>query len=117
MIASVLRMIASMPPRGIYYIQRAQRPGRDSAHAEKNYASMASAGRRGRGSAAAGRLRRTLKRLGPRRAAAGVLLLLLFGCGFYLAELYSEVSALIEQREAALDLGHLFRAAQNRTRR
>ena len=63
---------------------------------------MASAGRRGRGSAAAGRLRRTLKRLGPRRAAAGVLLLFLFGCGFYLAQLYGEVSALIEQREAAL---------------
>ena len=63
---------------------------------------MASAGRRGRGSAAAGRLRRALKRLGSRRAAAGVLLLLLFGCGFYLAELYSEVSALIVQREAAL---------------
>jgi len=63
---------------------------------------MASAGRRGRGSAAAGRLRRALKRLGPRRAAAGVLLLFLFGCGFYLAELYGEVSALIEQREAAL---------------
>src|ERR1700751_5894697 len=63
---------------------------------------MASAGRRGRGSAAAGRVRRALKRLGPRRSAAGVLLLFLFGCGFYLAELYSEVSALIVQREAAL---------------
>jgi len=63
---------------------------------------MASAGRRGRGSAAAGRLRRTLKRLGPRRAAAGVILVFLFGCGFYLAQLYGEVSALIEQREAAL---------------
>ncbi len=63
---------------------------------------MVSAGRRGRGSAAAGRLRRALRRLGPRRAAAGVLLLLLFGCGFYLAELYGEVSALIEQREGAL---------------
>ncbi len=63
---------------------------------------MASAGRRGRGTAAAGRLRRALRRLGPRRAAAGVLLLLLFGCGFYLAQLYGEVSALIEQREAAL---------------
>ncbi|HLJ44221.1 MAG TPA: transglycosylase domain-containing protein, partial [Candidatus Binataceae bacterium] len=28
--------------------------------------------------------------------------MLLFGCGFYLAQLYGEVSALIEQREAAL---------------
>jgi penicillin-binding protein 1B len=102
MIASVLRMIASVPPRGIYYIQRAQRPGRDSAHSGEKLRAMASAGRRGRGSAAAGRLRRTLKRLGPRRAAAGVLLLFLFGCGFYLAQLYGEVSALIEQREAAL---------------
>src|ERR1700686_2782751 len=63
---------------------------------------MASAGRRGGGSAAAGRLRRALKRLGARRAAAGVFLLLVFGCGFYLAQLYGEISALIEQREAAL---------------
>ena len=63
---------------------------------------MASAGRRRRGSAAAGRLRRALKRLGPRRAVAGVFLLVAFGCGFYLAQLYGEVSALIEQREAAL---------------
>ncbi len=63
---------------------------------------MASAGRRRRGSAAAGRLRRALKRLGPRRAAAGVFLLFVFGCGFYLAQLYGEISTLIEQREAAL---------------
>jgi penicillin-binding protein 1B len=63
---------------------------------------MASARRRGRGSAAAGRLSRALKRLGPRRAAAGVFLLFVFGCGFYLAQLYGEISALIEQREAAL---------------
>lgn len=63
---------------------------------------MASAGGRGRGSEAVGRLRRALKRLGPRRAAAGVFLLLVFGCGFYLAQLYGEISALIEQREAAL---------------
>jgi len=47
-------------------------------------------------------LRRALKRLGPRRAAAGVFLLFVFGCGFYLAQLYGEISALIEQREAAL---------------
>jgi penicillin-binding protein 1B len=63
---------------------------------------MASAGGRGRGSAAVGGLRRALKRLGPRRAAAGVFLLFVFGCGFYLAQLYGEISALIEQREAAL---------------
>jgi penicillin-binding protein 1B len=63
---------------------------------------MASAGRRRRGSAAGGRLRRALRRLGPRRAAAGVLLLFAFGCGFYLAQLYGEISALIEQRGAAL---------------
>ncbi len=63
---------------------------------------MASAGRRGRGSARGGRLRRALKRLGPRRAVAGVFLLFTFGCGFYLAQLYGEISALIEQRAAAL---------------
>jgi penicillin-binding protein 1B len=63
---------------------------------------MASAGGRGRGSAAVGGLRRALKRLGPRRAAAGVFLLFVFGCGFYLAQIYGEISALIEQREAAL---------------
>jgi penicillin-binding protein 1B len=43
-----------------------------------------------------------LKRLGPRRAVAGVFLLFVFGCGFYLAQLYGEISALIEQRKAAL---------------
>lgn len=62
---------------------------------------MASAGSRGK-RPAAGRLRRALKRLGPRRAAAGAFLLFAFGCGFYLAQLYGEISALIEQREAAL---------------
>jgi len=66
---------------------------------------MASPGRRRRGSAAAapaGRVGRALRRLGARRAAVGALLLFLFGCGFYLAELYDGISALIEQREAAL---------------
>jgi penicillin-binding protein 1B len=63
---------------------------------------MGSAGRRGRVGAAGGRLRRTLKRLGPRRVALGALLLCAFVTGFYLAQLYSEISALIGQREAAL---------------
>ncbi len=59
-----------------------------------------SAGRRGR--AAAGRLGRALKRLGFRRAALGAVLVLAFGVGFYLAQLYGETSALIEQRAEAL---------------
>jgi penicillin-binding protein 1B len=63
---------------------------------------MAGAGRRARKAATDGRFRRALRRLGARRAAAGALLLLLFGCGFYLAQLYGEISALIEQREGAL---------------
>ena len=52
--------------------------------------------------AAGGRVRRALKRLGWRRASAGLFLLFVFGCGFYLAQLYTEISTLIEQREAAL---------------
>jgi penicillin-binding protein 1B len=36
------------------------------------------------------------------RIAVGVFLLLCFGGGFYLAQLYGEISALIEQRRAAL---------------
>ncbi|HLK85775.1 MAG TPA: transglycosylase domain-containing protein [Candidatus Binataceae bacterium] len=63
---------------------------------------MASAGRRTRGKAAAGRLGRILRRIGPRRAAAGAGLLLLFGSGFYLAQLYGDIAALIEQRRQAL---------------
>src|SRR4029077_2665546 len=94
-------MIASMRSHGIYcHSCAASGPG--PALAGEKLRAMASASRRGRGLAAVGRLRRALKRLGPRRAAAGILLLFLFGCGFYLAELYSEISALIEQREAAL---------------
>jgi penicillin-binding protein 1B len=50
----------------------------------------------------AGRLGRALKRLGFRRAVLGAILLLAFGSGFYLAQLYGETSALIEQRAAAL---------------
>src|SRR5581483_2501342 len=63
---------------------------------------MSSARRRGRAGAAGGWLRRTLRRLGPRRIALGGLLLCAFATGFYLAQLYSEISALIRQREAAL---------------
>jgi penicillin-binding protein 1B len=63
---------------------------------------MAGAGRRRRKPAAGGGLRRALKRLGPRRAAGGAFLFFAFACGFYLAQLYGEVSALIGQREAAL---------------
>ncbi|HYK63427.1 MAG TPA: hypothetical protein VEY94_00650, partial [Patescibacteria group bacterium] len=37
-----------------------------------------------------------------RNLAAGGFLLLLFGLGFYLAQLYGEISAMIEQRRAAL---------------
>ncbi len=40
--------------------------------------------------------------MGWRRATAIVFLLLCFAAGFYLAGLYSEISALIEQRRAAL---------------
>src|SRR5208283_5583349 len=37
-----------------------------------------------------------------RNLAAGGLLLVFFALGFYLAQLYGEISALIEQRRAAL---------------
>ncbi|HYL60544.1 MAG TPA: transglycosylase domain-containing protein, partial [Candidatus Acidoferrales bacterium] len=37
-----------------------------------------------------------------RNVAAAAMLLVLFGTGFYLAQLYGEISALIEQRRAAL---------------
>lgn len=63
---------------------------------------MSSARRRGRAGAAGGWLRRGLRRLGPRRAALGAILLCAFATGFYLAQLYGEISALIGQREAAL---------------
>ena len=42
------------------------------------------------------------KRLGPRRIALGAFLLCAFATGFYLAQLYGEISTLINQREAAL---------------
>ncbi|MGH8012903.1 MAG: PBP1A family penicillin-binding protein [Candidatus Binataceae bacterium] len=43
-----------------------------------------------------------LKRLGWRRGLIGFALLFTFGFGFYLAQLYGEISQLIEQRSAAL---------------
>jgi len=46
--------------------------------------------------------RRAWRAIGWRRAAAGLVLTLAFATGFYLAELYAEISAMIEQRRAAL---------------
>ncbi|MGH7916593.1 MAG: hypothetical protein ACREQE_03925, partial [Candidatus Binataceae bacterium] len=43
-----------------------------------------------------------MKRLGWRRGLIGCALLFTFGFGFYLAQLYGEISHLIEQRSAAL---------------
>ncbi len=43
-----------------------------------------------------------MRRWGWRRSALAIFLLFAFGTGFYLAELYSEISTLIEQRRAAL---------------
>src|ERR1700730_7100493 len=51
-----------------------------------------------RASAAAGFLRR----LGWRRSVAGVLILFAFGIGFYLAQVYVDISEMIAERRAAL---------------
>ncbi len=69
---------------------------------------MAKAGNRGpsaakgtpsrKGSAVAGFFRR----LGWRRSIAGVLILFAFGVGFYLAQVYVDISEMIEERRAAL---------------
>jgi len=69
---------------------------------------MAKAGKRGaiaakrtasrNGSAVAGFFRR----LGWRRSLAGVLILCAFGVGFYLAQVYVDISQMIEERRAAL---------------
>ena len=68
---------------------------------------MANAGKRGDSAAkrtgngaraAAGFLRR----LGWRRSLAGILILFAFGIGFYLAQVYVDISELIEERHAAL---------------
>jgi len=42
------------------------------------------------------------RRLGWRRSIVGILLLFAFGIGFYLAQVYIEISELIEERRAAL---------------
>jgi penicillin-binding protein 1B len=43
-----------------------------------------------------------LRRLGWRRSLAGMLILFAFGIGFYLAQVYVEISGMIEERRAAL---------------
>jgi len=49
-----------------------------------------------------GRARRIWRAVGWRRAVAGGFLIVCFAAGFYLAGLYTAISALIEQRRAAL---------------
>ena len=68
---------------------------------------MAKAGKRG--VSAAGRTRNGarvavsfLRRIGWRRSLTGTLLLFAFGIGFYLAQVYADISELIEERHAAL---------------
>jgi penicillin-binding protein 1B len=68
---------------------------------------MANAGKRGNN--AANRTRNSgraaiafLRRLGWRRSIVGILILTAFGIGFYLAQVYVDISALIEERHAAL---------------
>jgi penicillin-binding protein 1B len=66
---------------------------------------MAKAGRRqGRGTVArsGARVGRALRRIGWRRGIIGTFLLGAFAIGFYLANLYADISLLIEQRRAAL---------------
>jgi penicillin-binding protein 1B len=59
--------------------------------------------RRGRGRQdRAGGWRRWLPRIRPRTAVLIVVLLAPFGIGFYLAQVYEDVSVLIEQRRAAM---------------
>jgi len=43
-----------------------------------------------------------LRRLGLRRSLIGFLILSAFGVGFYLAQVYVDISELIEERHAAL---------------
>ena len=43
-----------------------------------------------------------VRRLGWRRSLAGILILSAFGIGFYLAQVYVDISGLIEERHAAL---------------
>ncbi len=68
---------------------------------------MANAGKRGDRTArpirnGAGAAIAFLRRLGWRRALVGILILSAFGIGFYLAQVYVDISELIEERHAAL---------------
>jgi penicillin-binding protein 1B len=60
---------------------------------------VSAAKRTGNAARAAGRF---VRRLGWRRSIAGILILFAFGIGFYLAQVYSDISELIEERHAAL---------------
>jgi penicillin-binding protein 1B len=68
---------------------------------------MANAGKRGDRAAkpirnGAGAAIAFLRRLGWRRSLVGILILSAFGIGFYLAQVYVDISELIEERHAAL---------------
>jgi penicillin-binding protein 1B len=68
---------------------------------------MANAGKRGDRAAkpirnGAGAVIAFLRRLGWRRSLVGILILSAFGIGFYLAQVYVDISELIEERHAAL---------------
>lgn len=69
---------------------------------------MANAGKRGNSAAkrtrnrGAGAAAGLLRRLGWRRSLAGILVLCAFGVGFYIAQVYADISELIEERRAAL---------------
>jgi penicillin-binding protein 1B len=68
---------------------------------------MANAGKRGVSAAkpirnGAGAAIASLRRLGWRRSLVGILILSAFGIGFYLAQVYVDISELIEERHAAL---------------
>jgi penicillin-binding protein 1B len=69
---------------------------------------MANAGRRGNSAAkrtrnrGAGGAVRFLRRLGWRRSLAGILILSAFAVGFYIAQVYADISEMIAERRAAL---------------
>jgi penicillin-binding protein 1B len=68
---------------------------------------MANAGKRGNNAANLTRKSARaaiafLRRLGWRRSIVGILILTAFGIGFYLAQVYVDISAMIEERHAAL---------------
>ena len=68
------------------------------AKAGNRGASAAKASKNGKGRALAA----VFRRLGWRRSIAGALILAAFGIGFYLAQVYIDISAMIEERRAAL---------------